>query len=97
MLSFADIVSANYCLLYKVLRKTTCSRKSLERHYGTAILSKCMKSPLSSRVLQDCEKGVSFDTILAFVKEVSFVVDKEYNRGNKLEFYKEECLYEVET
>ena len=29
-----------------------------------------MKSPLSSRVLQDCEKGVSFDIILAFVKGV---------------------------
>ena len=29
-----------------------------------------MKSPLSSRVLQDCEKGVSIDTILAFVKGV---------------------------
>ena len=70
--------------MYKVLRKTTCSRKSVEIHCDTAIFIEIYEEPLTSRNYSNSiKRECSFDTILAFVKGVSFVGDKGYNEVRK--------------
>ena len=68
--------------MYKVLRKTTCSRKSVGIYRDTVILIEMYETPLLSRIFKNTKKGVSFDTILAYVKRgFQSRGDKGYNRG----------------
>ena len=75
-----------------MLRKTTCSRKSVEIHGGTVIFIERYEAPLPSRILQDYEKGSVLRHYTGLCKEgISFVGDKGDNEV-EYEFVKQKTL-----